>query len=204
MGGNHFRETRGEWEEHERKLKRHSIMKEPSVGHHSQMLSHFCKKDTMHICLACSNGDRQRNCAFHIPSSGGNHCMELRFEQFCANQVLHQYVDGRMSDRRANSLVVGEKKRIAEINNRAEGYHVDFPLEGEETIDNVQNVYEQLAQLGMTTPEFWVDDKGKSATEYDSFYVSIGDIRAGKWRPKKKELTKDILKYLEIREKLKL
>ena len=198
-GDNHFREE--EWNERKDHERKHSIMKEPR-GAYSQRLKHFCKRDTMYICLACTNRDRQRNCHFHIPSTGGNHCMELRFDEFCSNHVLHQYVDGRMSDQRAKSLVVGKKKKIADINNRVEGYHIDFPLEGEETIEDLQNIYDQLCQLGMTRPEFWIDNTGKSAVDYETFYVTVQSIKDGTWYPKRKELTKDVLRYLEIRERL--
>ncbi|MHA1168645.1 MAG: hypothetical protein ACTSRU_12535 [Candidatus Hodarchaeales archaeon] len=191
-----------EWEE-ERPTSRKPITHKER-GFHSEgirNLPHFCRKGSMHTCRASDSSDRQKNCHFHIKSTHSNHCMELRFEEFCANHVLHRYVQGGIGDDRANVLVKREKKKHATIQNRIGGYHVDFPLEGEEIKDDVQRIFNDLCDLGISSPEFWVDQTGKSATEYDNFSVSEEDVIDGKWCPKRKELKKDILKYFEIAKK---
>jgi hypothetical protein len=163
---------------------------------------HFCKRDVMHLCTVCESKDRQKTCDFCIPSTFGNHCMELRFDEFCGNHILHQYISGVINDSRATALVRDVKKKHSEIQSRVEGYHIIFPLEGEETVEDLQDIYNQLTDLGMNAPEFWLDKNGKSAKDYKSFSVTTEDIKDGTWCPKQRELTKDILKYLDIREKL--
>lgn len=165
-------------------------------------LPNFCKNGAMHTCDAHENGDRQKHCFFHSKSTGFNHCIDLRFDEYCGNQILHQYIAGGMNDTRATALVKSRKETLLKIQNKAEGYHVIFPLEGEETFADIQNIYDQLCALGLTTSEFWIDKNGKSASEYDSFRVGPEDIKNGTWMPKRKELIKDILKYFELREKL--
>jgi len=207
MSGNNYREE--EWEQLREQTQRGVRDRRPRKGDfltpHKKPLrqkNHFCKRDTMHICTACTDKDRQKTCDFHLPSSGGNHCVELRFEEFCTNQILHQYISGVMTDSRATTLVRGEKKRHSEIQSRIDGYHIIFPLEGEETAEDLQHIYDQLNNLGMNTGEFWLDKNGKSAAEHDSFSVTADDIKDGTWSPKRRELKKDILRYLDIREKL--
>jgi len=128
--------------------------------------------------------------------------MELRFDEYCSNHTLHQYIRGGISDSLAKARVSKEKDRLAIIQNRVGGYHIDFPLDGEETMENLQHIYNQLQDLGMTHPSFWLDKKGRSADEYDSFSISGDDIKNGIWTPKRKELKKDILKYLQLKDKL--
>ncbi len=167
-----------------------------------KLLPHFCKKGLMHTCRACEDSDRQKNCHFFMPATGFSRCMELRFDEYCGNQILHKYLDNGMNDARAMTLVKREKARLAKINNRAEGYTIDFPLEGEETIEDVQYVFEQLVDLGMTEPGFWMDRTGKGADEIGDFHITMEDVEDGKWCPKRKELKKDILRYFKMRRKL--
>ncbi len=195
-----FREDRYErpyqYEERYRegqRLKRSFSVKE-------RVLLHYCQPGAMHRCTEATNGMRQKNCHFFLPCGG--RCMELRFEEFCANQILHGYLRHSFSGQHAEVLIKKKKKDIAEVNNRIAGYHVDFPLEGEETMEDINRIYRQLSDLGMTKPEFWVDDLGKSAVDYDYFNITIPDIKAGKWFPKDRSLLKDVMKYIEIKEKL--
>lgn len=207
MSGNDYKDS--EWKQQQRRGMRRESEEDPRYGGsvitgHQEIrnLPHFCRQDAMHLCIACESSDRQKNCHFHIPSTGGNHCMELRFDEYCANHILHQYVAGGISNAKAKSLITNEKKRLAEIQNKAEGYHIIFPLHGEETLDDLQDIYQQLCDLGLTMPEFWVDRNGKPASEYISFAVTLDNIKNGDWSPKRKELIKDILKYFDLREKL--
>lgn len=168
----------------------------------SQGLPHCCKPDIMHICLKADNNDEQKKCHFYFPSTYGFRCMEMRCDIFCANEILHQYLRGGISTGRASFLLDEEKTRIATINNRVEGYYINFPLDGSETVDDVNNIWGQLCKIGILEADFWVDKKGISGTEYGSFNVSWDDIEDGTWVPKKKELSKDILRYMEIKKRL--
>jgi hypothetical protein len=127
--------------------------------------------------------------------------MDLKFDEYCTNYILHQYVSGSISDQRATNLMKREKGRLAEIQKKAEGYHIDFPLDGEETIEDVDRVFSQLVELGMTTPQFWEDSDGKPAEDYENFYITVEEVIEGKWCPRRKELKKDILKYFDLRRK---
>jgi len=166
-----------------------------------RVLPHFCRAGPMHTCDAKDSSDRQKNCHFHLPSTGGFHCMELRFDEYCTNQTLHKYLAGGMNDNRAKVLVKRDKSRLAKIQNKADGYNLDFPLEGEETRDNLRHVWDQLVELGLLDPSFWVDKYGKSVPDHEAWTVSIADIKNGTWCPKRKELIKDILRYFELKEK---
>ena len=165
-------------------------------------LPHFCRRGSMHICTASESGDRQKNCFFYSKATMVNHCIELRFDEFCGNHILHQYITGGMSDARAKDLIKKRKTTFLKIQNKADGYHIIFPVEGEETYDDLVDIYEQLKKLGLATAAFWVDENGISAQDQTSFRITQEDIKAGKWIPKRKELTKDILRYLELKEKL--
>lgn len=166
-----------------------------------RMLPHFCKAGSMHRCDARESTDRQHNCHFFLPATGCARCMELRFDEYCGNLTLHKYIAGAMSDEYAKKIMDKEKNRLAKIQNKAEGYNIDFPLEGEETVNDLMKIYDQLVGLGMTQPEFWEDQNGKPA-ESSSFSISVDEVRTGKWCPKRKELKKDILKYFDLKEKL--
>ena len=206
------RYTRSQWDR-DRQLQREERPRAIPENNNGRIIKHryndgirnlpnFCRAGPMHTCDACKSPDRQKNCHFHLPSTGGNHCMELRFDKYCANQILHQYLAGGISDSRATVLVKRGKKKLTEIQNRVEGYHVDFPLEGEETRESLNHIYDQLYDLGMSTPEFWVDRNGRGADELDSFSITVDEVKNGDWRPKRKELEKDILRYFEIKDKL--
>lgn len=183
---------------HRRGLRR--SIREPGLDK-VRTLPHFCKKGVMHTCGAKKEPDRQKNCHFYLKATGMTRCMDLTFDEYCTNYILHQYVAGGIGDRRATELMSLEKRRLSKIQKKAEGYTIDFPLEGEETIGDVQRVFDQLVQLGMTTPQFWMDASGKSADEYINFEITVEDVINGKWCPKRKELKKDILKYFDLRKK---
>lgn len=174
-----------------------------SRGHSIRNLPHFCRNGVMHTCDAKDSTDRQKNCAFHVKCTSATHCMDLKFDEFCGNHILHKYISGGINDSRATVLIGREKERFAEVQNRAEGFHVVFPLDGEETFDNVQHVYDQLCDLGLTTSTFWLDKNGNSCDDHTLFSITEDSIRNGEWCPKRKELKKDILKYFELTRKLK-
>ena len=91
------------------------------------------------------------------------------------------------------------KMRKPESLNMRADYKGIFPLEGEETKEDLQHIWNQLAHLGIGTPEFWMDADGKDAGPH--FSITVDDVKNGTWVPKRKELIKDILRYFEIRTK---
>jgi hypothetical protein len=199
MGGDHFKETRDGYRGRRGERVGSIFLEDQHIE--SPRLQHFCIQKMMSTCTASDNPDRQKTCEFHIPNSGYNHCMELRFNEYCSCTTLHKYMKGTIRSDYAKKLISHEKDRIAGINDRVAGYHIKFPLKGEETQASVQNIWDQLQDLGILTAEFWVDEHGKSGTTYEHFSVSWTDITSGKWVPKRKELQKDILRYMEIKDR---
>ena len=176
-------------ETEEQRSERHRGLAPSGSDRGIRKLPNFCKRDAMHICTAHENGDRQKYCFFHSKATIFNHCIDLKFDEFCANYILHQYIAGGMRDARATTLVKARNKTLLKIQNKADGYHIIFPLEGEETYDDLVDIYKQLDELGLSQPEFWVDENGVPAQDLTAFRIGAEDIKDGKWVPKRKELT---------------
>ena len=199
MGGNHFRETEQEYKDRQRGPSGRKLRDRGEMIRVRRGLQHCCKRDVMHMCTECDSPDKQKLCSFHIPTSAASRCMELRWDVYCTSQTLHQYMEGGISDGMAKERVKNEKTRISKHESRLQGYHIIFPLEGEETKEDLQHIWNQLAHLGIGTPEFWMDADGKDAGPH--FSITVDDVKNGTWVPKRKELIKDILRYFEIRTK---